>query len=132
MCTAFMYCLGVLLYGCHRAAASCSSLKGWCAHGGPSCSRYLTAPHSDLMPLTFAPLSTHPPTAPQDALAHGQPVDGIPLHTCACPPCFTAVEKGGSVTCVPKCDLQYCDLDVGVCHAAPGTGARKRGRDVEG
>lgn len=76
--------------------------------------------------------STHPPTAPQDALAHGQPVDGIPLHTCACPPCFTAVEKGGSVTCVPKCDLQYCDLDVGVCHAAPGTGARKRGRDVEG
>ena len=58
----------------------------------------------------------------QDALAHGQPVDGIPLHTCGCPPCFTAVEQRGAITCTPKCDLRYCDLDVGVCHAAPGGG----------
>ncbi|PRW50883.1 vacuolar-sorting receptor 3-like [Chlorella sorokiniana] len=58
----------------------------------------------------------------KDALAHGLPVDGIPLHTCTCPPCFTAVEKGGKITCTPKCDLQYCDLDVGVCHAEPGSG----------
>ena len=59
----------------------------------------------------------------QDALAHGQPVDTIPLHTCACPPCFSAVEKGGKISCQPKCDLQYCDLEVGVCHAQPGQGA---------
>lgn len=58
----------------------------------------------------------------QDALAHGQPVDGVPLHTCTCPPCFTAVEKGGAVSCTPKCDLRYCDLDVGLCHAEPGSG----------
>jgi hypothetical protein len=38
----------------------------------------------------------------KDALAHGLPVDGIPLHTCTCPPCFTAVEKGGKITCTPK------------------------------
>ena len=33
--------------------------------------------------------SLPPRCVPQHALAHGEPVDGIPLHTCACPPCFT-------------------------------------------
>ena len=80
-----------------------------------------------LLPLSTAPnpcLSLLNPhiQPPQDALAHGQPSDGIPLHTCACPPCFAAVEKGGKVTCEPKCDLQYCDLDVGLCHAQPHSG----------
>ncbi|KAL4443975.1 hypothetical protein ABPG75_011712 [Micractinium tetrahymenae] len=58
----------------------------------------------------------------KDALAHGLPTDGVPLHTCTCPPCFTAVEKGGAIMCTPKCSLDYCDLDVGVCHAEPGAG----------
>jgi hypothetical protein len=70
--------------------------------------------------LPFLPPARLP--ALQDALAHGQPVGGIPLHTCTCPPCFNAVEKGGEISCQPKCALQYCDLDVGVCHAQPGSG----------
>ena len=58
----------------------------------------------------------------KDALAHGQPVDTIPLHNCTCPSCFTAVEKRGKITCEPRCNLDYCDLDIGVCHAEPGSG----------
>ena len=58
----------------------------------------------------------------RDALAHGLPADGIPLHNCTCPPCFTGVERRGKITCEPRCSLDYCDLDVGVCHAEPGAG----------
>lgn len=58
----------------------------------------------------------------RDALAHGLAVDGIALHNCTCPPCFTAVERRGYIKCEPKCNLDYCDLDVGVCHAEPGSG----------
>ncbi|GAB4818464.1 hypothetical protein N2152v2_005510 [Parachlorella kessleri] len=60
----------------------------------------------------------------KDALAHNQPVGegGVPLHTCACPPCFNQVERGGAVSCEPKCDLRYCDLDLGICHLPPDKG----------
>lgn len=53
---------------------------------------------------TFWPFNRFPPASnlEQDALAHGNPVTGIPLHTCTCPPCFTAVERGGKITCTPK------------------------------
>lgn len=59
----------------------------------------------------------------RDALAHGLPVDNIPLHNCSCPPCFSAVERRGKITCEARCSLDYCDLDVGVCHAEPGKGS---------
>ena len=70
-------------------------------------------------PSTRAPLPLPPA---QDALAHNKPVDGVPLHTCACPPCFTAVESGGTVRCEPKCSLEYCDEPTGICHLPPGKG----------
>lgn len=63
----------------------------------------------------------------KDALAHGQPVDNIPLHNCTCPPCFSAVEKRGKITCQPRCNLDYCDLDIGVCHAEPGASSMTAG-----
>jgi hypothetical protein len=63
----------------------------------------------------------------KDALAHGQPVDTISLHTCQCPPCFSAVEKRGKITCQARCNLDYCDLDAGVCHAEPGAGSLNAG-----
>jgi len=55
----------------------------------------------------------------RDAMAHGLPTDGIPLHNCSCPACFSAIERRGTITCEPRCSLDYCDLDVGVCHAEP-------------
>jgi hypothetical protein len=63
----------------------------------------------------------------KNALAHGQPIDNIPLHNCTCPPCFSAVEKHGKITCQARCNLDYCDLDIGVCHAEPGSGSLAAG-----
>eukprot|EP00887_Chlorella_sp_A99_P001340 scaffold14.g1340.t1 len=41
----------------------------------------------------------------RDALSHNKPV-----------------ERSGKVTCERKCDLEQCDLDMGICHLPPGSG----------
>ncbi len=44
-------------------------------------------------------------------------------HTCACGACFTQYEENGKMECVPKCDLNFCDQDTGVCNVpAPKSG----------
>ena len=63
----------------------------------------------------------------RDALSHGQAVDTLALHNCTCPPCFTAIERKGSITCEARCNLDYCDLEYGVCHAEPGSGGTNVG-----
>lgn len=69
----------------------------------------------------------------KDALAHGQPTDDIPLHTCGCPPCFNAIQKnegtsggGKTIVCEKKCNLDRCELELGVCHGSAS------GSDIEG
>ena len=60
----------------------------------------------------------------KDALARGATMDNVTLHTCTCPPCFTLVEKsGGQLTCEPKCSLDKCELDLGICHQSAGLSA---------
>ncbi|KAI3427174.1 hypothetical protein D9Q98_007111 [Chlorella vulgaris] len=87
--------------------------------------------HADLKvgagpPVSFSACKDNLP-AYKRALARGLPTADIPLHTCTCPPCFTAVESRGVITCTPKCDLRYCDLEAGVCHADPSSGGSKGG-----
>ena len=70
--------------------------------------------------MTFSACRDNLP-AYREALARGLSVDTIHLHNCSCPPCFSAVERFGSITCQPRCNLDYCDLEYGVCHAEPGS-----------
>ena len=55
----------------------------------------------------------------QDKASKGESVSDIANHTCACGACFTQYEENGRMECVPKCDLNYCDLDTGVCNVPP-------------
>ena len=47
-------------------------------------------------------------------------VEGMPLHTCVCPPCFTEYMRNGAMECVPKCDLASCDEATGICTGGGG------------
>jgi hypothetical protein len=69
--------------------------------------------------VTFSACHDNLP-AYREALSRGQPTESIPLHNCTCPPCFSAIERRGKITCEPRCSLDYCDLEYGVCHAEPG------------
>ena len=52
----------------------------------------------------------------QDKASKGESVTGMAAHTCACDACFTQYEENGKMECVPKCDLNFCDQDTGVCN----------------
>ena len=54
--------------------------------------------------------------------ANGRDPNATALHVCQCPPCFTAFAKGNSIECTPKCDLNHCDEDTGVCSAGGNSG----------
>lgn len=62
----------------------------------------------------------------KEASAEGKSMEtlnAMKLHTCECPPCFSAFENNGRVECVPKCNLDQCEEATGICNAAiPGTG----------
>lgn len=51
----------------------------------------------------------------QDFLSHGKSIEGVPLHNCTCPPCFENVQKGNKLVCEPTCNLDNCDLNLGIC-----------------
>lgn len=53
-------------------------------------------------------------------------VEGMALHTCTCPPCFTEYLKDGKMECVPKCDLATCDAATGICTGGLGGGSGAR------
>jgi hypothetical protein len=50
-------------------------------------------------------------------------VEGMPLHSCVCPPCFTETMRNGAKECVPKCDLVDCHEATGVCTGGGGGGS---------
>lgn len=57
--------------------------------------------------------------------ANGRDPNATTLRVCQCPPCFTAFAKGNGIECTPKCDLNYCDEDTGVCSAEGNSGIVK-------
>ena len=56
----------------------------------------------------------------QMQMSQGKSRNQTELYKCICPPCFFELEEGGKKSCVPKGNLDLCDLPSGV-YSNPGT-----------
>ena len=56
----------------------------------------------------------------QVQMSQGKSQNQTELYKCVCPPCFFELEEGGRTSCLPKGNLDYCDLPSGV-YSNPGT-----------
>ena len=56
----------------------------------------------------------------QMQMSQGKSQNQTELYKCVCPPCFFELEEGGKTSCLPKGNLDYCDLPSGV-YSNPGT-----------
>ena len=63
----------------------------------------------------------------QMQMSQGKSRNQTDLYKCVCPPCFFELEEGGKTSCVPKGNLDYCDLPSGV-YSNPGTAGGCSGR----
>ena len=53
-------------------------------------------------------------------MSQRKPRNQTELYKCICPPCLFELEEGGKKSCVPKGNLDLCDLPSGV-YSNPGT-----------
>ena len=85
----------------------------WCAHVQTSVCRMHLCATLGMTQAVCAPLL-------QMQMSQGKSQNQTELYKCVCPPCFFELEEGGKTSCLPKGNLDYCDLPSGV-YSNPGT-----------